>query len=138
MSNTATWVDTGFLVALFACNDTHHNKAKYFLENNAQLNMHSIWPVIVEACFFLNNDGKQALLLWLERGAIIMHEITPQHLPLIAQTLDNYQNLEPDFTDAVLVTMADLRKIRQILTVDIRDFSVYRFKDGTAFKRLWV
>ena len=138
MSSTATWVDTGFLVALFACNDTHHNKAKQFLANNTQLDMHCIWPVIVETCFFLNNVGKQALLQWLERGAMVMHDITPQHLQLIAQTLDNYKNLEPDFTDAVLMTMADLRKIRQILTVDIRDFSVYRFKDGSAFKRLWI
>ena len=138
MSNTATWVDTGFLVALFACNDTHHDKAKQFLAHNPRLEMHSIWPVIVETCFFLNNDGKQALLQWLERGAIVMHEITPQHLPLIIQTLNNYQNINPDFTDAVLVTMADLRKIRQILTVDVRDFSVYRFKDGSAFERLWI
>lgn len=138
MSNTATWVDTGFLVALFACNDIHHDKAKKFLANNTQLDMHTIWPVIVEACFFLNNDGKRALLQWLERGAIVMHEITLQHLPLIVHTLDNYQNLEPDFTDAVLVTMADVHKIRQILTVDVRDFSVYRFKDGSAFERLWI
>lgn len=138
MTNTATWVDTGFLVALFARNDQHHAAARMFLEQNKALDMHSIWPVIVEACFFLNTDGKQALLRWLERGAIVMHEITPQDLPLIRHTLDKYQKLEPDFTDAVLLTLAELSSIRQVLTVDIRDFSVYRFSDGSAFERLWV
>ena len=138
MQSTAVWVDTGFLVALFAHNDSHHEKAKKFLAQNTQLDMHSIWPVIVESCFFLNNDGKQALLQWIERGAIVMHEITPQDLPLIRKTLDKYQNIEPDFTDAVLVTLADMCKIRQILTVDVRDFSIYRFSDGKPFERLWI
>ena len=65
-------------------------------------------------------------------------EITPQYLPLIRKTFHTYQNLEPDFTDAVLVTLADMCTIRQILTVDIRDFSVYRFNDGGAFTRLRI
>ncbi len=138
MTNTATWIDTGFLVALFARNDSHHAAAIEFLENHKELDMHSIWPVIVEACFFLNGDGKQALIRWLERGAVVMHEITAQDLPLIRNTLEKYQNLKPDFTDAVLVTMADLCKIRQVLTVDVRDFSAYRFADGGAFERLWI
>ncbi len=138
MINTATWVDTGFLVALFAHNDPQHAVAKVFLKNNPQLEMHSIWPVIVETCFFLNNAGKQALIQWLERGAMVMHDIAVQDLPNIRNTLKKYQNIDPDLTDAALVTMADLSRIRQILTVDVRDFSVYRFTDGSAFERLWV
>ncbi len=138
MSNMATWVDTGFLVALFARNDTHHEAAKAFLQENTTMDLHSIWPVIVEANFFLNNEGKQALLQWIERGALIMHEITTQELPLIRQVIAQYKNIDPDFTDAVLVTLADLCKIRRILTVDVRDFSIYRFTDGSSFERLWI
>lgn len=62
MQNTATWIDTGFLVALFASDDKHHETAKTFLKNNKKLDMHSIWPIVVEACFFLDGNGKQALL----------------------------------------------------------------------------
>ena len=138
MPNTATWIDTGFLVGLFAKNDPHHQAAKAFIQANTQLDLHSVWPVITEAGFFLDIRGKQALLQWVERGAMTMHDITPQDLPMIRNTLEKYQNLEPDFTDAVLVTMADLSRIRQILTVDVRDFSVYRFKDGGVFERLWI
>jgi len=138
VQNTATWVDTGFLVALFAANDSHHEAARAFMASNTTLKLHSVWPVIVETCFFLDNNGKQALLKWLERGAMTMHDITPQDLPIIRSTIDKYQNLEPDFTDIVLVTMADLSRVRQILTIDVRDFSIYRFSDETVFERLWI
>ncbi len=127
--NTKAWVNTGFLIAIFAHNDSHHDAANIFMKNNTQLELHSIWPVIVETCFFLDNNGKQAFIKWLERGAMTMHEITAQDLPLIRKTLDKYQNLKPDFTDIVLVTMADLYNIKQVLTVDVRDFSIYRFTD---------
>ena len=87
------WVDTGFLVALFARNDSHHEEAKAFIKDNQSLEMHSIWPVIVEACFFLNNQGKQALLKWVERGALTMHDITPRDTPLIREVIEQYKIL---------------------------------------------
>ena len=37
MPNTAAWVDTGFLVALFARNDAHFSSAVAFLDNAKQL-----------------------------------------------------------------------------------------------------
>ncbi|MEZ5534565.1 MAG: hypothetical protein R3F02_02970 [Thiolinea sp.] len=42
MSNTATWVDTGFLVALFASNDTNHQAAITFMQANPELELHSV------------------------------------------------------------------------------------------------
>lgn len=137
-SHDKVWVDTGFLVALFAHNDNYHDDAKSFIKANQEIEMHSIWPVIVETCFFLNNQGKQALLTWLERGAMVMHEVMPRDIPQIRQTIRQYDNIDPDFTDAVLVTLAEKSKVRSILTVDQRDFSIYRFSDGSTFERLWV
>ena len=100
--------------------------------------MHSLWPVIVETCFFLNNHGKQALLQWLERGALAMHELTSRDAGNIRETLNQYANIDPDFTAAALVALAGQSRIRQILTVDERDFSIYRFTDGSAFEHLWL
>ena len=134
----AAWVDTGFLVALFARNDAFHPQAKRFLHDNPALELHSIWPVIVESCFFLDNQAQQALLTWIERGAMRMHEVSLNELPPIRQTLQNYHNLKPDFTDAALVVLADALGIKSILTVDTRDFSVYRLSDGSYIERLWV
>ncbi len=137
MSHKA-WVDTGFLVALFARDDKHHNDAVAFIKEHQDLEMHSIWPVIVETCFFLNNQGKQALLKWLGRGVMVMHDIFPQDIPQIESIIEKYASIDPDFTDATLVALAGQRKIRKVLTVDTRDFSIYRFADGYTFERLWI
>jgi hypothetical protein len=138
MPNTAAWVDTGFLVALFARNDAHFTSAVEFLANAKQLELHSLWPVVAEACFFLDTQGNVALLSWLEREAIILHELTVEELPAIRATLEKYHDLAPDFTDATLVTLAGMHRINKIITVDVRDFSAYRLSDGRPFERLWL
>ncbi|WP_373508853.1 hypothetical protein [Thiocapsa sp.] len=56
--NIAAWVDTGFLVALFARDDPHHTSAVEFLANHQRLSLHSLWPVVTETGFFLER-------LWL-------------------------------------------------------------------------
>ena len=70
MPNTETLVDAGFLVALFARSDENHASAVQFLKARKSLRLHSIWPVVTEACLFLDADAKDALMAWLERGAV--------------------------------------------------------------------
>lgn len=137
MPNTAAWVDTGFLVALFAREDEHHRSAVSFLQSLRGVDLHSLWPVVTEACFFLDVPGKNALLAWLERGPVRMHEIRTDDLPALRATIEKYGDLSPDFTDAALVTFAGRLGIDAILTVDVRDFSVYRLPSGGSFRRLW-
>lgn len=138
MPSIAAWVDTGFLVALFARNDPHHRSAVEFLAQHEHLNLHSLWPVVTEAGFFLDTSGKIGLMTWLERKGVILHDLSALDLPKISATLKKYQNLAPDFTDAALVTLAGMAGINQIITVDVRDFSAYRLPDGRAFERLWL
>lgn len=139
MPSTAAWVDTGFLVALFARNDPHFTSAVEFLAKNAQqLELHSLWPVVAEACSFLDTPGKVALLDWLEREPITLHELTMAELPAIRATLRKYHDLTPDFTDAALVTLAGIHRINRIITVDVRDFAAYRLPAGQSFERLWL
>lgn len=76
MPNMAAWVDTGFLVALFARNDPHHTSAVEFLANHQRLSLHSLWPVVTETGFFLDTSGKIALLSWLECHGIILHDLS--------------------------------------------------------------
>ena len=137
MPSTDAWVDTGFLVALFARNDPHHASAVEFLAKAQPLKLHSLWPVVVEACFFLDTSGKTALLAWLERQGIALHDLSLAELPAIRSTLEKYHDLAPDFTDAALVTLAGIHGINAIITVDVRDFSAYRLPNGRAFERLW-
>ena len=65
MPNIAAWVDTGFLVALFARDDEHFASAVEFLANAQRLELHSLWWVVAEASCFLDIPGKVALLDWL-------------------------------------------------------------------------
>ncbi len=138
MPNIAAWVDTGFLVGLFARNDPPHTSAVAFLANAQRLELRSLWPVVAEASFFLDTSGKIALLSWLERHGVILHELRVAALPAIRATLKKYLDLSPDFTDAALVTLAGIHGINKIITVDVRDFSAYRLPDGRAFERLWL
>lgn len=138
MPSTAAWVDTGFLVALFARDDGYHDSAIEFLRGAAGVEFHSIWPVVSEAAFFLDMAGKSAMLEWLERGPIVFHEIGLNDLPEIRATLKKYGDLAPDFTDAALVTLAGIHGIDQIVTVDLRDFSAYRIRGRKGFQRLWL
>jgi len=91
MKNTsAAWVDTGFLVALFAQDDPLHDSATQYLKTLARIKLYSILPVVVEACFFLDTHGKTALLRWIERGAMSLHEVTvADTLRLIRPTVND-------------------------------------------------
>jgi predicted nucleic acid-binding protein len=135
--NTAAWVDTGFLVALFAANDSHHESAVEFLRESPKLELHSIWPVVTEAGFFLGPSAKDALLAWLEEDTVVLHPLELNDLSAVRATLQKYRNLGPDFTDAMLVTLATRLGIDAILTGDVRDFSAYRLGRNKTFRRLW-
>lgn len=49
MENTATLVDTGFLVALFNDGDTHHIGARRMLSELAGARLYTVWKVLTEA-----------------------------------------------------------------------------------------
>jgi len=139
MPSTAAWVDTGFLVALFARDDKHHASATAFLKERApELDLHSTWPIVSEASFFLSARAKDALLAWLQKGPIRFHDVTLDDLPAIRGTLKKYGDLEPDFADALLVTLAVRLGIDAVITVDVRDLSAYRLGRDRAFRRLWL
>ena len=109
-----------------------------FLKSTRGVEFHSVWPLVSEASFFLDNPGKIALLEWLEQGPITFHEIGMADLAVIRATMKKYRDLSPDFTDAVLVALAGIHGIDKIVTVDVRDFSAYRLPDGKVIGRLWL
>lgn len=73
---TPLLVDTGFLVALYIRGDSLHSAAVEWLQQNRSP-LQTVAPVIVEACFFLDPSGKDALFTQCERcswrGAAVTH-----------------------------------------------------------------
>lgn len=91
MRNTVL-VDTGFLVALFDGTDPLHESAKGLLANRLHphgTNLVTVWPTIVETCFFLDARGKPALLEWIRRGAMRLRQIEIPDLSVISDIVEN-------------------------------------------------
>ena len=68
-------------------------------------------------------------------SAVSVLEVPVEAYPELAKTIAKYANRDVDFADAALVWLAGETGLRRILTVDERDFGVYRLKGG---KRLEV
>ena len=54
--------------------------------------------------------------------------------PDLANYIKKYADQDIDFTDAALVWLANQTGQRSILTVDEKDFQVYRLKGGHQFE----
>lgn len=89
--------------------------------------------MITETCHFLSTDGKRALLTWIQRGGLALQPVGVDDFDEIAPVLERYSDREMDFADATLVWLADLINTLDVMTVDRRDFLVYRSQTGKPF-----
>ena len=126
-------VDTGPLVALFHARDQHHEAAKAILESSPAV-LVTTWPVITEACHFLGQAGKRALLTFIRRGALRLETLSVDDVPGLDDLLARYARM--DFADATLVLIAEKTGITEIFTIDRRNFDAYRTPSGRRFKLL--
>lgn len=126
-------VDTGPLVALFHARDQHHEAAKAVLESSPAV-LVTTWPVITEACHFLGQAGKRALLTFIRRGALRLETLSVEDVPGLDDLIARYARM--DFADATLVLIAEKTGITEIFTIDRRDFEGYRTRSGRRFKLL--
>jgi uncharacterized protein len=126
-------VDTGPLVALFHARDRHHEAAKAVLESNPAA-LVSTWPVITEACHFLAQAGRRALLTFVRRGALRLEALSVEDVPRLDELLARYERM--DFADATLVLTAEKTGIIEIFTIDRRDFEMYRMRSGRRLRLL--
>jgi predicted nucleic acid-binding protein len=126
-------VDTGPLVALFQAQDEHHEAAKTVLQSNPAL-LVTTWPVITEACHFLGQSGRRALLSFIKRGALRLEALSLEDVPRLDELLARHERM--DFADATLVLIAERTGIGEIFTIDRRDFEGYRTRSGRRLKVL--
>jgi predicted nucleic acid-binding protein len=126
-------VDTGFLVALGIERDARHRAARNFLRDyKGQLLVPA--PVVTETCYFLSTTGKARLLDWLRQPRHKVLDLPAVAYNDVGQILMRYAALDPDFTDAAIVWLAEESGCRAILTVDVRDFGTFRMGRGKRFQ----
>jgi predicted nucleic acid-binding protein len=130
---TGVIVDTGFLIPLFRPAERLRAPAREFLRNNRHPLL-TVAPVIFETCFFLNPDGKVRLLEWIERGAVAVAEVPTSAYADIRTLFRKYADHNIDFADAAVVWMAEKTGCRTVLTVDVRNFSVFRLGKRKRFE----
>jgi len=126
-------VDTGFLVALGRRSDPLHDAASSFFRSHAGPLL-TVSPVVVETSFFLDARAKIKLLDLVQCGRLKTLELPVAAYGEIAAIVGRYADRDIDFADAALVWLAERSGCRSVLTVDLRDFSVYRLKGGRRFE----
>lgn len=126
-----TICDTGPLVAYLNRNDPYHTWAIALLKQ-VRPPMLTCESVLTEVAYFLGQDGVEVdpLFQLLERGALRLDFDMSTHWPRVRTLMARYKQM--DLTDAAVVVMSELHARCQVLTVDRKDFSVYRRNDRQA------
>ena len=131
-------VDSGPLVALFDASDRWHEPVAAFLKEYRGELVTSAANV-TEAAWITASASHQLLvnlLTWLNRGAVTVHNVEPGDFGRIAALAVRYRTLRPDFADLALLALAERLKTERILTLDTRDFAVYRLRNGRPLRNV--
>lgn len=126
-------VDAGPLIALINPVDRHHRAVKSYWRrfNGRRL---TTWPVLAEVCHFLPEHLQIGLLRWADRGGISVVEMQETALSSLADWKEKYRDLPMDLADASLIWVAQQTGVLDILSIDRKDFSVYRMPNGKSLK----
>lgn len=120
-------VDAGPLVAILHRDDRDHALCVQTL-TKIRGQLATTWPPFTEAMHLLSFSPKaqDALLQMVERTALQVVDVGPNDISRIRTLMRKYQSLPMDFADATLIRVAEREGIRQVFTLDRRDFSTYR------------
>jgi predicted nucleic acid-binding protein len=115
--------DTGFLVAFANRNDRHHDWAVGVAEQVTEPLL-TCEAVLAEAAFQLGSVP--IVLAMVQEGLVAPAFDVRQHVPQLAALAARYADRRPDLADLCLVRMSELHTRHRVITVDRRDFRVYR------------
>jgi len=128
-------VDTGPLIAWIDAADAHHAAVRELLDG-FRGELVSTWPVLTETCHLLPEHLVSPFLRWVGSGGLTVAEISPSALLALADRMDKYSDLPMDLADASLIWLADTLGVLDVITLDRRDFGVYRTDRGGSLRNL--
>ena len=130
-------VDTGPIVAILSRRDQYHHACVTALRDLPGP-LFTCWPVITEAAWLLRRDSNavQQLLNSIDTGFLELIPLTTADAKPIASILKKYRDIRIQLADAALVHLAGRNGLDTILTLDQRDFSVYRRPKGRTFRMI--
>jgi uncharacterized protein len=125
---SAILVDAGPLVALLDRSDPHHVAIKRAFSSCREA-LVTVWPAVTEAAYLVADiDAQSALLEMIALDAPSVLPLGKEDVPRIRELMRKYSDLPMDLADAAIVRVAEREGIRRVLTIDRRDFSLYRAK----------
>lgn len=128
-------LDTGPWVALIDKSERVHSLCvKWFTSFAGQL--YSTEPVLTEVLYLLNFSLKaqQAALDYVLRDIVTLIPSNVQSLKTVRSLMEKYSDLPMDFADASLVCLANESGVINIVTLDQRDFSIYKTSNNQEFE----
>lgn len=136
--NNSMLADTGYWLALANPRDPWHGAAVAATRDLTDP-LVVTWPVITEASHLLGRIGgvdAQVHFMGVLLSNAVIHHQDQGDLSRIGALMDKYQDLPMDLADASLVAAAAARNDRQILSTDVRDFGIYRWRANEPFENL--
>jgi uncharacterized protein len=132
-------LDTSFMLALTNPHDQHH-QAVLAVANSLDMSLVLPQSVLPELCYLLaSRAGHHAMRRFLTNlvaSPTELEMVTPDDLRRVTEILTTYADSRLDFVDATLVAIAERRRIRHILTLDRRDFTLIRPRHTSHFEIL--
>jgi hypothetical protein len=137
MQKAPTLIDTGPIVAILNQRDPYHAACSaVFQELAAPLS--TCWPVVTEAAYILGDwspaTGK--LFALLRTRALSILPVGVSDIDAIEVILTKYADQKFQLADATLMHLAQRENIRQVLTLDRKDFTVFRTASGKSLDLL--
>jgi uncharacterized protein len=115
--------DTGFLVAFANRRDEHHAWALE-IARGLTSPLLTCESVLAEAAFHLG--GAPVVLSMLREGLVSLAFDCKSHLRELESLAARYEDRSPDLADLCLIRMSELYPEHAVVTVDRKDFRVYR------------
>jgi predicted nucleic acid-binding protein len=131
-------LDTGFVLALLAENDSRHTACMKVMENEPNPLLPT--PILTELAYMVIRDAGYAPFLRFFRFALageprLAYPVAAD-FSRAADLMEKYADSRLDFVDCAISAMAERLNIFRILTVDQRDFRMIRPSHIPAFEIL--
>lgn len=123
-------LDAGPLVGLLDADDQWHEWSRKTLAAIPGT-LRTTETAVAEACYHLRDQrpALSAILRMIDVGALLLEPLVQRRAARIGRLLADY--VQMDFGDATLVVLSEMYPKASLVTLDVRDFTIYRRVDGT-------
>jgi uncharacterized protein len=129
-------LDTGAFVALLDKSEKNHERCVTFFKEYKGKVL-TTEPVLTEAVYLLGPSIKaqKACIEFVLKGGATLVPQSMESLSRAVVLMEKYRDMQMDFADATLVSLAEETGIDEVFTLDRRGFSTYRIHGKKLFRQ---